>query len=68
MRLDPNIWPPGGWQYEELCTGCKFRGKTLDELAEKVREHREANALGREDKVVEDIEEQILLRAPEGWG
>lgn len=65
MRLDPNIWPPGGWQYEELCTGCKFRGKTLAELAEKVREHREANALGREDKVVEDIEEQILLRAPE---
>jgi uncharacterized coiled-coil DUF342 family protein len=26
---------------------------------EKVRQHREANALGREDKVVEDIEEQI---------
>ena len=67
---DPNLWPPGGWQFEELCTGCKFRGNSLADLAEKVRLHRASNALGREDRVLEDIQEQIILQAPEefdGW-
>lgn len=70
MKLNPKIWPPGGWQFEEIATGCKFRAKSLMDLVEQVRAHREANNLGREGKALEDIQEQIILRAPEdydGW-
>ena len=67
---NPNQWPPGGWNYEEPATGFRFRGSSLQDLAAKVKLHREMNYLGREDRVEEDIEEQIILKAPEdfdGW-
>ena len=68
MKLkNTNLWPPGGWRYEEYATGCKFRGSSLMDLVEQVRLHRESNSLGREDKVLEDIQEQIILQAPEGF-
>jgi hypothetical protein len=63
-------WPPGGWNYEEPATGFRFRGSSLQDLAAKVKLHREVNYLGREDRVEEDIQEQIILKAPEefdGW-
>jgi hypothetical protein len=47
-----------------------FTESSLQALAEKVRLHREANGLGREDRVEEDIQEQIILKAPDefdGW-
>lgn len=56
---------PGGWNYEEPATGS-----SLQDLAAKVKLHREVNYLGREDRVEEDIQEQIILKAPEefdGW-
>lgn len=65
-----NLWPPNGWQYEELSTGFRFKASSLQALTEKVRLHREANGLGREDRVEEDIQEQIILKAPDefdGW-
>lgn len=72
MRRLKNInqWPPNGWQYEELSTGFRFKASSLQALAEKVLQHREANGLGREDRVEEDIQEQIILKAPDefdGW-
>ena len=72
MRRLKNInqWPPNGWQYEELSTGFRFKASSLQALAEKVRLHREVNGLGREDRVEEDIQEQIILKAPDefdGW-
>ena len=72
MRRLKNInqWPPNGWQYEELSTGFRFKASSLQSLTEKVRLHREANGLGREDRVEEDIQEQIILKAPDefdGW-
>lgn len=72
MRRLKNInqWPPNGWQYEELSTGFRFKASSLQALTEKVRLHREANGLGREDRVEEDIQEQIILKAPDefdGW-
>ena len=61
MRRLKNInqWPPNGWQYEELSTGFRFKASSLQALAEKVLLHREVNGLGREDRVEEDIQEQI---------
>lgn len=47
-----------------------LHGFSLQDLAAKVKLHREVNYLGREDRVEEDIEEQIILKAPEefdGW-
>ena len=72
MRRLKNInqWPPNGWQYEELSTGFRFKASSLQALAEKVLLHREENGLGREDRVEEDIQEQIILKAPDefdGW-
>lgn len=70
MKLNAKIWPPGGWRFEEVATGCKFQSRSLMDLVEQVRAHREANNLGRETKALEDIQEQIMLRAPEeydGW-
>ena len=72
MRRLKNInqWPPNGWQYEELSTGFRFKASSLQALAEKVLMHREVNGLGREDRVEEDIQEQIILKAPDefdGW-
>lgn len=72
MRRLKNInqWPPNGWQYEELSTGFRFKASSLQALAEKVLLHREVNGLGREDRVEEDIQEQIILKAPDefdGW-
>jgi hypothetical protein len=67
---NPNQWPPTGWNYEEPATGFRFRGSSLQDLAAKVKLHREVNYLGREDRVEEDIQEQIILKAPEefdGW-
>ena len=67
---NPNQWPPGGRNFEETSTGFRFRGSSLQELAAKVKLHREVNYLGREDRVEEDIQEQIILKAPEefdGW-
>ena len=72
MRRLKNInqWPPNGGQYEELSTGFRFKASSLQALAEKVLLHREVNGLGREDRVEEDIQEQIILKAPDefdGW-
>ena len=72
MRRLKNInqWPPNGWQYEELSTGFRFKASSLQALTEKVLLHREVNGLGREDRVEEDIQEQIILKAPDefdGW-
>ena len=67
---DSSKWPPGGWNYEETSTGFRFKGSSLQDLAAKVKLHREVNYLGREDRVEEDIQEQIILKAPEefdGW-
>ena len=61
---NPNQWPPGGWNFEEPSTGFRFRGSSLQDLAAKVKLHREVNYLGREDRVEADIEEQIILKAP----
>ena len=61
---NPNQWPPGGWNFEEPSTGFRFKGSSLQELAAKVKLHREVNYLGREDRVEADIEEQIILKAP----
>ena len=48
---NPNQWPPGGWNFEEPATGFRFRGSSLQDLAAKVKLHREINYLGREDRV-----------------
>jgi hypothetical protein len=61
---NPNQWPPGGWNFEEPSTGFRFRGSSLQELAAKVKLHREVNYLEREDRVEEDIEEQQIILNP----
>lgn len=62
-----DVWPPGGWKYEEPSTGFRFRGSSMSELAAMVRLHREVNYLGREDRVDSDIQEQIIRLAPKNW-
>jgi hypothetical protein len=62
---NPNQWPLGEWNFEEPATGFRFRCSLLQDLAAKVKLQREVNYLGREDRVEEDIEEQIILKAPE---
>ena len=34
-----NLWPPNGWQYEELSTGFRFKASSLQALTEKVLQH-----------------------------
>jgi hypothetical protein len=48
-RLDPNIWPPGGWRYTQPDTGFVFSSDTLHGLAVKVVQHRRANNLDAGD-------------------
>jgi hypothetical protein len=37
---NPNQWPPGGWNFEEPCTGFRFKGSSLEDLSAKVKLHR----------------------------
>jgi hypothetical protein len=63
-RLD--IWPPGGWAYEQAETGFVFHGSCLQELAEKIRLHRESNNIPLGD-IESEIQEQIISRAPKDF-
>jgi hypothetical protein len=66
MKLlnDLNLWPPNGWTYEQVDTGFVFAASSLQELADKVRLHREANGLKFDSSLEMEIQDQIIHRSP----
>lgn len=65
MRLNPEIWPPGGWRYTQPETGCSFQSDTFLGLVAKVMEHRRTNNLDAGDPDSE-IQDQIISKNEEG--
>lgn len=61
---DLNIWPPNGWTYEQPDTKFVFTASSLQELADKVRLHREANGLPFDSSLEMEIQDQIIHRSP----
>jgi hypothetical protein len=59
MRLNPAIWPPGGWRYTQPETGFVFTDSSMQGLMDKVAQHRLANKLPAGDPE-QDISEQII--------
>ena len=57
--------PPGGWIYKDASTNCVIQGMNLDDLVEKVCEHRQANGLEITEDMPEQIETFICYRIPD---
>ena len=56
------VLPPGGWEWAE--NGFKFSGKSPEELAVKVKEHRESNRLPSGDPF-DEIEQFYCAKFPD---
>ena len=56
--------PPGGWPYTQEETGLKLDGGSFEIVSVRVLEHRIYKKLDRATllQVMEDIEQQIILR------
>lgn len=57
--------PPGGWIYKDPSTNCVIQGMNLNDLVNKVREHRESNELAIPDDIADQVETFICYRIPQ---